>query len=374
MTDLNDLGVQRVVVNLYNHFSERIEPALILWRNEGKIRHFLNSRGKIYETDTHLSRPRLIRRLKVYRQILAEVQPVIILSFVPVTNISMAWIRSSVPHNIPMIACEHAFLTRAFSTREYRGLFKPVYRMMIPGMYNKIFDKLIMTAEAGIEDAVRHWKIRREKIVLIYNPQDIDDIRARANERFSDEWFDDGIPVIIGAGRLTAQKGFDKLLKAFKILRERHKVRLAILGRGELEGQLKALARELGLSDHVKFLGFQTNHLKYIKKSSIFVLSSIWEAMPMVVGETMAVGTPIVSFDCPSGPRELLDHGRCGFLVRDQDVVALADEMTGILRDEGEARRRADLASKRVEEFSVEIITKKYEDLLFSVVEGRGRS
>jgi glycosyltransferase involved in cell wall biosynthesis len=368
MTNLDDLGVQRVVINLYNHFDrERVDPSLVVWQNSGKVAHFLKTEKPVIETDVGLRRPRLVFRLFRYRRILKELRPDVILSFVPVTNLSMAVIGMLSPKSVPIVMCEHAFISRAFANGEYYGAFRPLYRCMMRPMYNSIAAKLIMTAVAGKTDAVDNWRIRKEKIEIIHNPQDISELQRRAAELPDHEWLrNKTVPVIIGAGRLTRQKGFDKLLAAFTLVSNRRDARLLILGRGELEGDLRAIANESGISDRVQFLGFQTNHLQYISRADVFVLSSIWEAMPMVIAETMAVGTPIVSFDCPSGPREMLDGGECGFLVPDQDIGLLAEGVEYALDHQEESKKRALKARRKVEQFDVHLVARKYESVLQS--------
>lgn len=374
MTDLDDLGVQRVVVNLCNHFDRsRVEPTLILWHKRGKIAQFLKGADVVYETDPGLPWPRFVFRLPQYARILRKLKPDLVLSFVPGTNLSYALIKPFMPKGVPFIASEHAFLSRAAATGEYRGPFKWIYFFMLRWMYNRLADRLIMTARAGKRDAVERWGLNADRIQVIHNPQDIADITRRAFEEVDDIWFDGSKPLVIAAGRLCIQKGFSALLQSFCLLRKRVDARLAILGRGDLEASLKELAVKLGVSEHVRFLGFQSNHLRYIRRANVFALSSIWEAMPMVLAETMVVGTPIVAFDCPSGPSEMLDAGSCGYLVPDQDVSAFADALYQAITNPEEARSRAVLAQRRAREFDVSSIVCEYTDLIEEVIGAKSR-
>lgn len=370
MTDLEDLGVQRVVINLFNHFEQsKIEPTLILWRKEGKVASFLSDRSAVIETDHGLLRPRLLFRLIRYFRIIKALKPDLVLSCVPVTNISYAMIKLLLPKRIGFIACEHAFISSAFSTGEYRGAFRVLYRILFHPTYNFLADRLIMTAYVGKKDAVDNWGVDERKIKVIYNPQDILDLRQRSEEPLNDPWFSlANEPVLIAAGRLTKQKGFESLIRAFAILHKKTPCRLAILGRGELEQPLTDLALSLELHEHIRFLGFQKNHLKYIKNSSVFVLSSIWEAMPMIVAETMAIGIPIVAFDCPSGPHEMLDGGECGFLVENQNIDALATTLLGVLSDSSIANEKATKALAKVEQFNVAKIVQEYQEVIAEIV------
>jgi glycosyltransferase involved in cell wall biosynthesis len=368
MTTLDDLGVQRVVLNLYKHFDRsRVDPTLVLWHRSGRFEPFLPKNAAVHETDPGLPWPRFVFRLPHYLRILRELKPDVILSCVPATNLSIAMLKPLLSDSPALVACEHAFLTRAFALGEYTGAFRWLYQPLIRPMYNNIFGRLVMTAESGREDAVTNWHIDRDKIEIIYNPQDLSELRVRAAEDIDDPWFSgSSIPTFVAAARLVEQKGFDLLIEAFARLQKERDARLVILGRGPLEDQLKQQAGAAGLDQAVRFLGFQINHLKYIKRATAFVLSSRWEAMPMVVGETMAIGTPIVSFDCPSGPRELLDDGQCGFLVPDQDVGALAKMLAHVIDHPDEAASKVKKALDRAELLDVGRITRQYETLLES--------
>jgi glycosyltransferase involved in cell wall biosynthesis len=137
--------------------------------------------------------------------------------------------------------------------------------------------------------------------------------------------------VILGVGRLTRQKDFFTLVRAFAELRRRRRARLIILGEGEDRAGLEALVAELGLGDDVALPGFRDNAPGYMARSSLFVLSSAWEGLPTVLIEALAVGTRVVSTDCPSGPREILQDGRLGALVPVGDAPALAKAMEDAL-------------------------------------------
>jgi glycosyltransferase involved in cell wall biosynthesis len=147
-------------------------------------------------------------------------------------------------------------------------------------------------------------------------------------------------PRLVAAGRLHYQKGFDLLLQAHRVARDRgldHE--LWILGEGALRAQLQALAGALGLADSVFMPGFVQQPYSTLRQSTALILSSRFEGLPMVLLEALGLGVPIVATDCPTGPAELLDDGRYGLLVPAGDVQALADAICRILQD-GELRER----------------------------------
>jgi glycosyltransferase involved in cell wall biosynthesis len=124
---------------------------------------------------------------------------------------------------------------------------------------------------------------------------------------------------------LTRQKDFPTLIRAFAKVRQCRSARLMILGEGEERPHLEALTQELGLTDDVALPGFRENAMTYMAKSALFVLSSAWEGLPTVLIEALATGTQVVSTDCPSGPREILQEGRLGALVPVGNAAALSE-------------------------------------------------
>ena len=130
---------------------------------------------------------------------------------------------------------------------------------------------------------------------------------------------------MLGVGRLTAQKDFPTLLRAFALVRRRRQARLIILGEGQDRPELEALVAQLGLRDDVALPGYQPAVPAFMARAAVFVLSSAWEGLPTVLIEALALSRRIVSTDCPSGPREILQHGRLGRLVPMRDPEALGE-------------------------------------------------
>jgi glycosyltransferase involved in cell wall biosynthesis len=162
--------------------------------------------------------------------------------------------------------------------------------------------------------------------VAVYNIVDDIHSRLRLEEPVEHEWFlDEDIPVLVAAGRLAAWKGFADLIHAMKVLTQGRRARLIILGDGPLRAELQALIDELGLSDVVSLLGYVENPLKYFARADVFVLSSHVEGLPNVLVEAMLCGCTPVSTDCPTGPCEVLQGGKYGYLVPMRDPAAMAD-------------------------------------------------
>jgi glycosyltransferase involved in cell wall biosynthesis len=167
--------------------------------------------------------------------------------------------------------------------------------------------------------------IEPERVHVVYNPVVTDDIFDLARESVAHPWLAaKELPVILGVGRLEAQKDFTTLIHAFAIVRRERPCRLLILGEGNERPLLEATVHEVGLSTDVQLLGFVENPYAVMARSDVFVLSSRWEGFGNVLVEAMATGCSLVATDCPSGPREILQDGRLGPLVPPGDPAAMA--------------------------------------------------
>jgi glycosyltransferase involved in cell wall biosynthesis len=161
--------------------------------------------------------------------------------------------------------------------------------------------------------------------VCVYNIVDDAPSRLRMREPNEHPWtVSKDIPLLIAAGSLAPWKGFSDLIRAFAILAARRPARLMILGDGPLREELQELANSLGLQDSFELMGYVSNPLKYFYKADVFILSSVVEGLPNVLVEAMMCGCTPVATDCPTGPREVLQGGRYGYLVPIGDAEAMA--------------------------------------------------
>jgi glycosyltransferase involved in cell wall biosynthesis len=186
-------------------------------------------------------------------------------------------------------------------------------------------DCVVAVSKGVANDLVRFGKIPSERIRVIYNPIVTPEIQEKAKAVLEHPWLEEGQPpVILSVGRLTAQKDFSTLIHAFAAVRQTHAARLLILGEGEERSSLEFLIRQLGLEQDVSLPGFVPNPYPYMVRAAAFVLSSKYEGLPGVLIEALYCGAPLISTDCPSGPREILANGKYGQLVQVGDVTTLA--------------------------------------------------
>ncbi|MDM7943808.1 MAG: glycosyltransferase [Hydrogenophaga sp.] len=170
---------------------------------------------------------------------------------------------------------------------------------------------------------------------VISVPQPIARVRTRALEPLPEAFqatFEG--PTVVAVGRLDRQKGLDVLIDAHaRVLELGVQHRLILVGQGGLLNELRVRASELGVEGTVVFAGFQSNPFPFVRNSTVFAMSSRFEGQPLALAEAMTCGAAIVSTDCPAGPREMLDDGRCGLLVPVEDPAALAGAIASLLRD-----------------------------------------
>ena len=205
--------------------------------------------------------------------------------------------------------------------------------------------------------------IPAKNTTTIHNPVVMPDIRTRAEEPADHPWLSDGgPPVILAAGRLTREKDYPTLVRAFALLAARRPCRLVILGQGEQRAEIEQLAAALGVADRMSLPGWVENPFAFMSRASLFVLSSIYEGLPSVLVEAMACGCPCVSTDCPAGPAEILEDGRLGPLVPVGDGAALAGAMERALERPPDARA----LRERAGDFSGETSVAAYEALISS--------
>lgn len=213
----------------------------------------------------------------------------------------------------------------------------------------------IIAVSKGVEEDVRAFT-GATRTFTVYNPVVDEGLLIKKDAPLEHPWFSGMAPVVLGVGRLTRQKDFATLIRAFALLRRDQPAKLMILGEGEEREALSSLMADLGLQDDVALPGFVENPFAYMARASVFVLSSAWEGLPGVLIQALACGCPVVSTDCPSGPAEILEKGRYGLLVPVGDAEAMARAVVQTL----EAPPPKETLLRRGLDFSVERSLEQY--------------
>jgi glycosyltransferase involved in cell wall biosynthesis len=213
---------------------------------------------------------------------------------------------------------------------------KPLWRRWLRTFPMRLFypfvEQVVAVSDGVARDTRDLTGLALERIPVIRNPVVGPELYRKSRLPAEHPWFSEpAVPVILGAGRLTVQKDFATLVRAFGLLRRQRRCRLVILGEGPERAGLERLVAELGLAGDVALPGHTDNPYAAMARSRLFVLSSRWEGSGNVLTEAMALGVPVVSTDCPSGPAEMLQEGRLGSLVPVGDAEALSAAIAAAL-------------------------------------------
>jgi glycosyltransferase involved in cell wall biosynthesis len=224
-------------------------------------------------------------------------------------------------------------------------------------------DAVLVPSQGAAEDLVRIGGLNPARVRVVPSPIVNDRLYRMAEEDPGHPWLvDASVPIVLGVGELCERKDFATLLKAFALLRKKRPARLIILGEGRKRESLLELAAQLGVAGDFDLPGFQANPYAFMARASLFALTSRCEGAPVVLMEALACGTPVVSTDCRSGPREILQGGRLGPLVPVGDFSALAREMEErldvaepreLLREGAEPYRVSNSANRYLEALGV---------------------
>jgi glycosyltransferase involved in cell wall biosynthesis len=230
----------------------------------------------------------------------------------------------------------------------------------VPYVYRSA-DAIVAVSGGVAEDLARFGRLPGSKIRVIHNPVFDADVEALSRAPVSHPWFArKGPPIVLAAGRLHRQKGFDVLLEAFAVARAQVDCRLVVLGEGQERVPLLARAERLGLAYDIDMPGFAENPFPLMARAGAFVLSSRWEGFPNALVEAMACGAPVIATDCPSGPREILSGSRYGALVPPESPQALGLALIETLK----ARPDTRASQARAQSFSVPAAARQYLDVL----------
>jgi glycosyltransferase involved in cell wall biosynthesis len=307
-----------------------------------------------------------ITRISSLQQYMKTGQPDVVLSALTYANLLLIWAKQMSRSSVPVVVSERialsTFCTAPANARKWRWRFLPdIVRRTYPRA-----SAVISVSHHAADELIANIGVSRQLITTIHNPVVDDTLRTNAEQALAHQWFamDAGVPVILAVGRLTEQKDFATLLRAFAQVRAGRPARLVILGEGRLRPELESLANALGIQSDVDMPGFVANPFQYMARASLLVLSSLYEGLPGVLIQALACGCPVVSTDCPGGSKEILANGQYGPMVTVGDVAGMADAMRAQLDNPTDR----DLLRRRAEDFSVDRAVGNYLDLLDAVV------
>ncbi len=342
-------GAERVLVDLAEGFARRgHQTDLILATAEGPYLKNLSKEVKVID----LGVKRTLSATPKLRAYLAKHKPDAMLSTLEHANV-VAVLANKLAGSPTKVFIREAIST-SNSTMDL-GKAKAFVAMSLMRLFYPKANGIVAVSEGVQGDMVKTLGVKPEKIEMILNPVLTERVFKLADEPLDHPWFQTEIPVLLTVGRLTYQKDFPTLLKAFAKLHAKRPVRLVMLGEGEEREGLERLAKDLNISEDLDMPGFVDNPFKYMSRASAYVLSSIAEGLPNALIQAMALGRPVVATDCPSGPKEILEGGRYGKLIPMQDVEAMARALSSVLSEPHKA-----MSEEWVKRYEAEAVISQY--------------
>jgi glycosyltransferase involved in cell wall biosynthesis len=349
-------GAQRVGVNLANHYAREGRPVSILvFRDEGPLRTELDPAVRVHDLGTRSSSP-----YRAIARALRELRPDTVLGMyrnvgVPL-GLSRPWFG-----NYRLVVREANTLDNILGKPPLRRL-KNLFKLRLA--YGQAAAVIANSTDAA-DELVAHKVAARERIVFLPNPVDVERIQSLAARPCPQPWLAPGHAefTLLTSGRLHVQKNQAMLLSALALaLPSCPRLRLVVLGEGELLAALQAQARAAGIEDKVHFAGYVADPHPWVAGADAFVLPSSWEGFPNVMLEAMACRTPVIATDCPGAGAQILEQGRCGTLVPMDDPMALAQAILGLVQSPDP--ERVERAHARALEFSQDAVARRYAQVL----------
>ncbi len=355
ISSLGGGGAERVLSIMANHWARRGKQVVVITLAPEE-RDVYRLDPNVMRTAFDLERPSSgiwdalwsnLRRISALRKTLRREQPDVVIGFSE--HMSIMLLLASWRLSIPVIVFEHTDPRQAPLDRAWEMLRLRCYRSA---------KGIVLLTEELRRVAARNWPERL--LHTIPNPAVVEEgeespLPFKLPQRF-----------VVAMGRLVTIKGFDMLLEAFARVGS-DDWSLVILGEGEERERLEAQVRNLGLEGRVLLPGRLERPSQVLRKAELFVLSSRFEGFPMALVEAMACGLPAVSFDCPTGPSDIIRDGVDGVLVPREDVDALAEAIKRLMKEKEVRRRLASRAPEVKARFDVEKVMGQWDRLLESV-------
>ena len=355
---LHNGGVDRVVFNLAEEFVARGFVVSVVVDFDNIYSPFRNLLPAGVRYEVLEARGPVARLLKLRRLIRRERPRAVMCASFGFPNIFAVLVRLVAGVDFHLMLTEHCFPSvdrAAPKPWQSRYWFFPIAHFAYPHA-----DSIVAVSEGTGDDLARVINIDRDRVQCIYNPLVSEALLDQSRRPAAHRWLvDPGVPVVIAVGRLEAQKNFALLIRAFGRVAASRDCRLLILGDGSERAMLTALVASLGLADRIEMPGFAPNPHAHVARAAVLVLSSDFESLANVVIEAMAVGTPVIATDCPSGPSEALGEGRYGRLVAVGDEAGLAAAIEDSLDE-----RAPPVPAAWLDQFSTRRVADRYLELM----------
>lgn len=349
--DLSHGGAQGVLVNVCNYLNSLdnvIVEVVVQNLNNPIYKKELDPNIQVTSFDVNSAR-KMLKPLKKY---LNSNEFDYAFAFSPEIAVNLVLARRSTKKNFKIVG--RCINTLSIEFKHTKSFFRKYITNNLIKRYYKSVDIAVAQSQGMASDLVKKFNFDEKKIVIINNAMN-PLFEAEAKETQKQNLKEN---YILYVGRLEQQKGLTFLLDSFKMLKDKN-VMLYLVGNGSQRQELEMLSKEYGINERIKFVEYTRDVIDYYKRAKITVLSSYFEGFPNVLVESIACGTPVVSFDLPSGPNEIIIENKNGYLVDYLDCQQLAEKIDKSLLNEWDES----IIKTTSMRYSKENIMSKYRDL-----------
>lgn len=317
-------GAERCIITMANYFAdEGYDVDLLVAYSHGEYFNLLNKKVNFIL----LSNKGVLYSVYPLIKYLKNKNPMAIVSTLTHSNIAVVIARFFAKRNIKLILREANTPSQESLTNVKHRIINRLASILYP-----FADYVVGVSDGVVKDLLKYYPLKESKVARIYNPTPVSKISIEAQVQTDHPWLiDKNTTVLLAAGRLSKQKDFVTLIKAFSLLRKSINAKLIILGDGEEKNNLINLTHHLNIHHDVDFPGFVDNVFSFMGGADLFVLSSLYEGLPGVLIQALSSGCPVVATDCFSGPREILEDGKYGYLVKVNDEQSLVNAIRNSL-------------------------------------------
>ena len=366
-------GTQRFTSLIASRLSEKFNVFILTFYDyenryhfEGKYYSLRENFGLFTRIISSLRINQLIRPMRIFMKI-KSISPDIIISITDFTNVFTIVTKLMFHIKIPLIISirNNPILKYKKTNRIFNILIKLLYPL-------RVVDKVVTVSKRIQVILEKFYRLKRSKLITIYNGVEIEKIRENQMDiikNYREVFNNSNLIKFVNVGRLIDAKGHKYLIEAFyKTKKEIPNSILIIIGEGPLRYKLKKLIKKKRLENDIILLGLQKNPHKFLAQSDIFVLSSLYEGFPNVLLEALANGLPVISTNCESGPYEILDGNKYGFLTNVMDSEDLAKKMISLAKNKELINKYSKLSLERVEYFNQEKILSDWINLIEDLI------
>ncbi len=354
-------GSERLFLQLFHALNRRkFAPEICVFQKKGALIAELPGDVPLHDLNKR-SRWDFFRMLRDFNRLVRERQPDIICSRIWYSTAVASVSRRVFGYPSVLIAAEDHNHKRDLAPDDP---FRWVKRRLMDRIHRDA-DRVVSCSRGAADEIAESYSIPDSRMRVAYPAVDLTEIEAQTTGVLKSER-----PLIAGFGRLVPRKGFDDLLRTFQMVRNQVDAELVIIGDGPERSRLESLARELQIDGAVRFTGYLDRPFAEIARAWTFVLPSHWEGFGTVVIEAMACGTTVIATDCPHGPGEIILDGKNGRLIPMGGINAMTGAILQQLQDNQSRERLSRSAQIRAAEFSVDRMTRTFEDIFMEFDSG----